>query len=370
MRAHRRFLLPRRYPESLGHIRRSVTARVRKIRGRIERLIAERGAGGEAPTASESCAQGCRCGSSAVPGGAQSGTAYVPDSELSGRSQPASSRASSPATAVAATPAPALAVPWPAYFKQEEDRSIPIDVASLRGFKDCHRGQRCFIIGNGPSLNKVNLALLENEVTFGVNGIFYKTEEMGFAPTYYMVEDSHVIRDNLERIKTYAKPRHRFFPSEYRAMLPDIAEASFFLMNRGFYEKKSPNFRLPRFSADISDRIYCGQTVTYMNFQLAYYMGFQRVYLIGVDFSYAIPTSAIVEGTNITSTDDDPNHFHPEYFGKGKKWHDPQLDQVKKGYEFADLVFKWDGRQIFNATKGGELEVFERVDFDSLFHAN
>lgn len=206
-------------------------------------------------------------------------------------------------------------------------------------------------------------------MTFGVNGIFYKTEEMGFAPTYYMVEDSHVIRDNLERIKGYTNPKHRFFPSEYRAMLPGIADASFFLMNRGFYEKKSPNFRLPRFSTDISDRIYCGQTVTYMNFQLAYYMGFQRVYLIGVDFSYAIPTSAIVEGTNITSTDDDPNHFHPEYFGKGKKWHDPQLDQVQKGYEFADLVFKWNGRQIFNATKGGELEVFERVDFDSLFEA-
>lgn len=267
----------------------------------------------------------------------------------------------------APAPAPAsLAHPVPAYHALEENRKFAVSVDKMAALKDIHKGERCFIVGNGPSLNKNDLSLLRDEYSFGVNGIFYKTRDTGFSPTYYIVEDSHVVRDNLEEIKKF-EARHKFFPSIYRNLLPETENTSFFMMNRGFYEKTGPNFRVPRFSTDITDKIYCGQSVTYINLQLAYYMGFTEVYLIGVDFSYTIPKSAVVDGLNITSTDDDPNHFHPDYFGKGKKWHDPQLDQVKKNYEFADMVYKWDGRKVYNATIGGELEVFERADYNSLF---
>ncbi len=104
-----------------------------------------------------------------------------------------------------------------------------------------------------------------------------------------------------------------------------------------------------------------------LNLQLAFYMGFSDVYLIGMDFSYHIPESAKIEGLSIESTEDDCNHFHPDYFGKGKKWHDPQLEQVLKNYEMANMVFKWSGRKIWNATAGGNLELFDRVDFNTLF---
>jgi hypothetical protein len=73
----------------------------------------------------------------------------------------------------------------------------------IKALKDKFKGKRCFIIGNGPSLNKCDLSLLENEYTFAVNGIFYKTKEMGFKPTFYMVEDGHVVDDNLEKINAY-----------------------------------------------------------------------------------------------------------------------------------------------------------------------
>jgi hypothetical protein len=104
-----------------------------------------------------------------------------------------------------------------------------------------------------------------------------------------------------------------------------------------------------------------------INLQLAYYFGFDEVYLIGMDFDYKIPDSAIIEGLSITSTTDDINHFHPDYFGPGKKWHDPDLEQVLTSYKKMKEVYKADGRKIINATKGGKLEVFERVDYDQLF---
>lgn len=269
-------------------------------------------------------------------------------------------------TATPAKASPAYEIPE--YLLKEENRSIPVDGDRIRQFKDLHKGQRCFIVGNGPSLNQTDLSKLKDEITFGVNGIFLLSEETGFVPTYYAVCDSFVIEENADQINSLSV-QHKFFPSQFRKFIdPKKREnVSFFMLNRGYNEVTSPNHAIPRFSADCSERIYDGQTVTYVNLQLAYYMGFSEVYLIGVDFSYVIPESAIVDGCNITSTEDDPNHFHKDYFGKGRSWHDPVLHRVVRNYQFADLVFKWDGRQVFNATKGGKLEAFERVDYDTLF---
>ncbi len=257
----------------------------------------------------------------------------------------------------------------PKYLTKEENKTISVDVDKIRKFKNLHKGQRCFIVGNGPSLNQTDLTKLQNEISFGVNGIFLKTDEVGYVPNYYSVCDSFVIEENAERINSYDVKQHKFFPSFFRKFInvKSRKNVSFFMLNRGFNEVTSPNYAIPRFSADCSERIYDGQTVTYVNLQLAYYMGFTEVYLIGVDFSYVIPDSAIVNGCNITSTEDDPNHFDKNYFGKGRSWHDPVLHRVIRNYQFADLVFKWDDRQVFNATKGGKLEAFKRVDYDSLF---
>ncbi len=254
-----------------------------------------------------------------------------------------------------------------AYVFNEVKSYLPHDRKELKKFKNKYSGQRCFIIGNGPSLNKIDLSKLEGEISFGVNGIFYKYDELGFTPDFYMVEDSHVINDNIERIKSFKPKKHKFFPTDYKPKIGKSADTSFFRMNHGFYDKKSAYFQVPRFSTDFSEVAYCGQSVTMINIQLAYYMGFTEVYLIGMDFSYTIPDSAIVNKGNITSTEDDVNHFHPDYFGKGKKWHDPLLSQVLKTYEAFGLYFRQSDRKIINATVGGNLEVFERVDFNELF---
>lgn len=255
----------------------------------------------------------------------------------------------------------------PYHLPYEEDWRKPSTRSRLRPFKNAHHSERCFIIGNGPSLNQTDLTRLADEITFGVNGIFYKTDEVGFVPTYYAVEDPAFMRDNLARINTYRPARYRFFPARYYHDLTDHHETAFFEYNRGFYLENSPNYGIPRFSTDAAQRLYSGMSITYINMQLAFYMGFREVFLIGVDFSYVIPPSAKIEGTLITSTEADPNHFHPDYFGAGKQWHDPQLDRVGRAFQLADNVFRWHNRQIFNATIGGELEIFQRVRYDDLF---
>jgi hypothetical protein len=239
------------------------------------------------------------------------------------------------------------------------------DGSALRAFKDCHRGERCFILGNGPSLRHTDLTPLADEVTFGVNGIFYMTWQCGFTPTYYVVEDNHVFEDNLTRVNNVDAVA-RFFPSKYRPIIEPVPDTYFLPTDWSYYWASSEWYEKPRFSHDVARVIYAGQTVTFLNLQLAAYMGFAEIYLVGVDFDYTIPPAATIEGQSITSADDDPNHFHPDYFGKGKKWHLPKLDNVGAAMVCARQGVEVAGATIFNATLGGKLEVFPRVDYGTV----
>lgn len=236
----------------------------------------------------------------------------------------------------------------------------------LEALKNRHRGARCFIIGNGPSLNRIDLGQLRNELTFGVNGIFYKTRETGFRPSYYVVEDEHVLFDNLETINHFDCDQ-KFFPDVYVRCVPHDANTVCLPTDFGFYRAGHPGFAEPGFSQDCSEIIYAGQTVTYLCLQLAFHMGFSEVYLVGMDFYYTVPSSTRIVGCDYFSREDDPNHFHKDYFGKGKRWHDPRLDRVEIAYRKAKEEYERHGRKIMNATVGGRLEIFPRVDFSALF---
>lgn len=251
------------------------------------------------------------------------------------------------------------------YEKRELYEAPEPDSERIAALYNKFRGKRCFIVGNGPSLNNHDLSLLEGEYVFAVNSFFYKTQETGFRPTFYVVEDNMVMRENIAQIKAFEAP-YKFFPTNYAALHPKGDNVYFFRMNRGFYEKSSPNYCTPRFSTDASDVLYCGQSVTFINLQLAYFLGFTEVYLIGMDFDYVIPPDFKRNGDLIVSTADDPNHFHKDYFGVGKTWKDPKLDRVALNYEQAKIAYESVGRRIYNATIGGKLEIFDRVDYNAL----
>ena len=252
------------------------------------------------------------------------------------------------------------------YVSKELYGAGPPDVDKIIALHNRYEGERCFIIGNGPSLNRHDLSLIANEYTFAVNSFFYKTRETGFVPTFFTVEDNAVMKENKDDIVDFQPRILKFFPTLYRKFHPSTDMTVFFEMNRGFYEKTGPNYCVPRFSTDMSDELYCGQSVTYINLQIAYFLGFKEVYLIGMDFDYVIPDSHRRNGDLILSTTDDPNHFHKDYFGAGKTWKDPKLDRVALNYKQAKLAYEASGRNIYNATIGGKLEIFERRDYNAV----
>ena len=100
-------------------------------------------------------------------------------------------------------------------------------------------------------------------------------------------------------------------------------------------------------------------------------MGFKEIILVGVDADYDIPSDVTTKaeyGVEILDMgSDDPNHFDPDYFGKGYRWHDPQVDKMMDAYETARRALQASNQSIVNATVGGKLEVFPRKAYESLF---
>ncbi|MCH8502347.1 MAG: DUF115 domain-containing protein [Aliidiomarina sp.] len=221
--------------------------------------------------------------------------------------------------------------------------------------------RRIFVIGNGPSLKETDLNLLKDEITIGFNGIFLHES---FTPTIFVVEDHLVAEDRIQEITDYQCPV-KIFPSYLRYCLP-IQENTIFLNH------------LPRrsfpvdtdFSDDAGTITYTGGTVTYTGLQLAASLGFDEIYLVGVDASYKVENvdRSTDYGTGVLcSKSDDVNHFDSRYFGKGYRWHDPNVNTMLQAYRKVRNYAELNNKIVRNATIGGELEVFPRVNYYDLF---
>ena len=226
--------------------------------------------------------------------------------------------------------------------------SVPL----LRRFKNRYRGERCFIIGNGPSLNSMDLSLLRGHYTFGLNRVYLLFDRLGGASSFFVSVNPYVIEQCHEDIR--AIPAPKFISWASRQFVPRADDVMYLRSTYG-----------PRFSTNPATRgVWEGATVTYVALQLAYFMGFDEVVLIGVDHRFQ---TAGRPHELIQSSGDDPNHFDPSYFGKGFRWQLPDLETSELAYRLAKNRFEQDGRRVLDATVGGNLNIFPKVSYETLF---
>lgn len=262
------------------------------------------------------------------------------------------------------------------------------DTDALRALKDRHRGERCFIMGNGPSLNRLDLDLLKGETVFACNAVHLLFDRIAWRPRYYACVDTRVLQDrraDIAAMLDIERGMTGFFPAELvvhdgSGQTLDTREILGSRINQIFFNEVSNNPSAGvagMFSTDAALGVVMPYTVTITLMQLAAHMGFKEIYLIGCDTDYVVPASVrrdgpITPGGGLfltSSQDDDSNHFDPRYFGRDRQWHDPQVDKMIEHYRFAAQALESMGVRVVNATAGGKLEVFPRADFASLFGA-
>ncbi len=229
----------------------------------------------------------------------------------------------------------------------------PMNIRRLVTFRDHHQGQRAFILGNGPSLRETDLSRLQGEITFGLNRIYLMFPGLGFPTTYLVSVNDLVLQQCAAEMRRLQLPKF----ITWRARRSFFGDPFTLFLDTDYTGSEN-------FSGDVTGRVFEGFTVTYVALQLAFFMGFEEVILVGVDHSFKTqgpPNATVVSSGN------DPNHFAPDYFGRGFRWQLPDLEGSERAYRMARQAYEQAGRRVLDATIGGKLEIFPKVSYDSLF---
>jgi hypothetical protein len=235
----------------------------------------------------------------------------------------------------------------------------------LEAFSGIHKGERCFIIGNGPSLNIPDLEMLRNEITFTVNRIYQFFDETTWRPTYWTCKDPAVLLDICEELDSL-KGTQCFvnYVAEHMGVRVD---------NNFFYIFERIPFEINRyhqrhnilFSGNISKMIEYGETITYAAIQIAAYMGFAEIYLMGVDNNY----STTLQSDGQVVVDETVKNYPEKLMPKNtieSKYAKFAIEPVTRAYAAAKDYCEAHNIRIANATRGGKLEVFERVNLEDI----
>lgn len=228
--------------------------------------------------------------------------------------------------------------------------------SQLSKYKDIHKGERCFIIGTGPSLTIDDLEKLTDEITFAPNRVFEVLKKTEWTPTYYVNQDYGLLNNFSDEIKSI-KSKVSFIPVDCSDRYPEENFEYFILKHKEFYPNDAP------FSFDITKYIAQGFTTIYGAIQIAIYMGFKEIYLIGVDHNYSITRDAKGNVVRDESVKSNYSSAMSEYIDIKIL---PRIEETTISFETAEKMSRKNGFRIFNATRGGKLDAFEKVNFDDV----
>ena len=256
----------------------------------------------------------------------------------------------------------------------------------IEKFKNKYSGERCFLVGNGPSLARTPLGLLKEEYTFGLNKIadIYPTTQ--WRPSFYVnVANGVLFPIFAEAARVAIKNTVSFICTDNLPVLfgtskmqvPGTGQADVCRVPANVYPVKVtfkhhvPQIDPNVWSYDIAKSVSKDGSSMFAAMQIAVYMGFNPLILIGCDLGHKAFD---------WDEDKDPNHFTEDYWEKltyptgapyrfTAKHAEEANAYLLTGHATAQEVCSQLGIEIYNATIGGELEMFPRVDYAGLFSA-
>lgn len=250
---------------------------------------------------------------------------------------------------------------WIGFFRS---RGLFHNNNSLRlgRLKDIHRGERCFLVGNGPSLTGEDLNLLQEEYTFGTNMVYKIFDDTDWRPTFHCVSDTiYASKLGLELSQKVKAP---LFTTErtYRRMKLKPVNTTYV-----------HTLQSERYKVRGNIQAYCMVKATVLSLaaEIAFHMGFTEIYLIGVDctnphtkgghFTENYTTKEVAEtDINRIKTRMNTKSLTTQQIGEHI------IDRSMEVYSLLDEYARKHGIRIYNATRGGNLEIFPRVKLEEV----
>lgn len=245
--------------------------------------------------------------------------------------------------------------------------------------ENIHKGKRCFVIGNAPSLNTQDLSVLKDEIVLTVNQISRNKQFKSLNTNYHFWADPGFFKENskegdkelLEVMMSVNTEGNRpicFFPLEAKEFVTDkkldqVLNVRYFVPGHILFDQYK--------KIDFSGMIPGMNTVVQYAIMLGIYMGCTEIYLLGCDctgilsyietktdsgnFEYAYDISqaeaermkAMLGGVSCEQT----------FYGWAK---------IFEGYRLLGEYCKQKGVQLINVTNGGILDCLPRKKFENV----
>jgi len=262
---------------------------------------------------------------------------------------------------------------WMLHFlSQRNERPVSWSVLERnRELKNRHLGERCFVLGNGPSVRAVDLSRLKGETIISVSNGYLHRDYSEIRPKYHCVPQTHPPMTDDDVARWFGE------------MDAELGSATLFLnetenqlvCSRKLFERRDVRYLDMRADFDqLSDRqildltkpIPRVQSVPVMVLIVAMYLGFKEIYLLGVDhdhfingtYEYAFELKAQRgKDDSVSSNGEIVISRYDDFQSLARLW---------RQYRVLREIAAKNDVKIFNATPGGVLDEFQRVDLDAV----
>ncbi len=221
---------------------------------------------------------------------------------------------------------------------------------------------RAFIVGNGPSLAKTNLDLIKGEISFAANRIHLIFPHTSWRPTHYVraespFESRKIAKQDLKEIFQLGIVSYlnRSYSNDWRDLMRFEAKTSVVEFLPDSCSHTLMHYDDPQSPLDWHEPICSFGSSLHVAIQLAVKLGYGPLYLLGCDLGY---------------TEGQPSHFDPKY-EVGYEEHLKPAFYANRDCLHAHQIAKQSSKvKIYNATIGGNLDVYERVDYEKLMRGD
>ena len=229
-------------------------------------------------------------------------------------------------------------------------------------FRNKYEKRRCFIIGNGPSLNQLDLSLLKNDITIAMNRFDQHPILGAWQPNFLCMFDpaaSFARPDLREQMKTVLKgvtPRDGFF---FHISNKPIIESFGIGSHKVFFAKTNLDVKLLTNTDrewDLTGPVPGGWSTSVLALILAMYLGCKEIYMVGMDHNW------LADKTYCT-------HFY-QYQEEEHQTYVEMMEYVLKVFKGYEVIKKYACQRdirILNATPDSYLDVFPRVKYETVF---
>lgn len=249
-------------------------------------------------------------------------------------------------------------------------------------FKGIHKGERCFIIGNGPSLKTQDLTKLKNEYVFTCNQLMrnpvfpeLKSNYHFWAdPTFFHLDpnkpEDHELLQVMLNVNTPDNKPVNFFAQEgfefaQRLALQEKLDLRFYVHRLELTEDYKNGIHFEKFVPNL-------HTVVHYAVAMAIYMGFAEIYLLGCDCTNVITAAntRLQDGNGAEYAYKITENEKKRMMGRNENilMEDELCSfyNVFRGYRILNKICQENGIKMYNCTSGGLLDCVERKKYEEI----